>query len=176
MNKQSKWRLMLIVIFVSGGLLLVNKTQAWLLAKTDERANQFTVGKVTHEIEEKFDKNLKTDVKITNTGNTTAFVRVKIIPQWLDKTGNNSVGLVATDTYDIVFNEVNWFEKDGFWYCRQPVMSGEQTAVLVKSAKPKEQLAEAYQEKLFNLEVITQSVQSSPIEAVMELWGVDPSN
>lgn len=176
MNKQSKLRVLLIAALVLGGLLLVNKTQAWLLAKTDERANQFTVGKVTHEIEEEFDKTLKTNVKVTNTGNTTAFVRVKIVPQWLDKTGTNSIGLVAQGTYDIEFNEVDWFEASGFWYYRQPVVSGAKTAVLVKSAKPKGQLADEYKGKVFNLEVVTQSVQSSPIDAVTELWGFDPSN
>ncbi|WP_314060196.1 hypothetical protein [uncultured Vagococcus sp.] len=175
MKKQSKSRVLLVVILIVAGLMLVNKTQAWLLAKTEERANQFTVGKVAHEIEEEFDQTQKTNVKVTNTGNTDAFIRVKLVPQWLDETATKSLGLATANTYEIVFNEVDWIESGGFWYCRQSVAAGAQTPILVKSTKPKAQLAEEYKGKVFTLEVVAQSVQSSPIEAVTELWGFDPS-
>lgn len=175
MNQQKKLNKGLIIVSVFCGLFFVNQTQAWLLAKTSERQNKFVIGQVTHEIEEEFDQTLKTNVTVKNTGTTSAFIRVKLIPQWLDETGKTVLGLEATDTFESQLNEVDWFQQDGFWYYRQAVPSGGETAVLVKSAKSKEQLAEEYAGKVFNLQVLSQSVQSEPAAAVTELWGIDPS-
>lgn len=175
MKKQSKFLTTLLVAMILIGFLGVNKTQAWLLAKTGEKNNHFTVGTLYHEIEEEFDGVLKKNVAVTNTGETDAFVRVMVIPQWLDKSGTTILGLETTDTFEAEYNEEDWFLKEGFWYYRHLVTSGDATAVLVKSAQPKNNLDERYKNKVFNLQVVTQSVQGTPLEAVKELWGFDPS-
>lgn len=174
MNRQAIVRVMLLVSILLLGLLAVNKTQAWLLAETEQRANQFTVGKVTHEIEEEFDTTIKTNVTVVNTGNTESFIRVKIVPQWLDQAGGN-IGLVADDTYDITFNTSDWVEREGFWYHKQPVAAGAKSTILVEKAQPKKTLDAIYAGKVFNLQVMSQSVQATPKEAVTELWGFEPN-
>lgn len=175
MRKKFILRSLIMIASVAVVLLLVKQTQAWLLDQTAVRENQFTVAKINHEIEEEFNGALKTNVRVTNTGNTKSFIRVLVLPQWLDKNTSTPVGLVAEETYQISFNQANWTKKGDYWYYNQPVEAGAQTDVLIKSAAPKEGLSESYRDKVFNLQVITQSVQATPIEAVKDLWGFDPS-
>ena len=175
MRKKFIFRSLMIVGSFVVVLLLVKQTQAWLLDKTSVRENEFTIAKIDHTIEEEFNGALKTDVQVTNTGNTKSFIRVLILPQWLAKNTLTPVGLVAEETYNISFNQTNWSKKGDYWYYHQPVEAGAQTDILIKSAAPKAGLSKNYQDKVFNLQVITQSVQATPIEAVKDLWGFDPS-
>lgn len=82
----------------------------------------------------------KKDVKISNTRNTTEYIRVAVVGNWFDNhsgTGslNNSRVIVnrtwketdytAGKTDPVAFNREYWFKgSDGFWYYKYPVKGG----------------------------------------------------
>ena len=80
MKRMNKTKTILALALVA--LLLtcaVGGTVAYLVTKTDAVTNTFTPGRVTVRVEDTVSGNVKKDVKITNTGNTSAYIRVAIV-------------------------------------------------------------------------------------------------
>lgn len=72
----------LIVCVAVGGTL------AFLADSDGPVVNTFTPSKVTTTVDEKFDNDVKENVKIKNTGDTTAWIRAAVVITWQDKNGN----------------------------------------------------------------------------------------
>lgn len=84
------------------------------------------------------DFNVKTNVRITNTHNTTEYLRVAVIGNWFDNHDNEGIapGQVivnhawkdsdaGSDGVAIDFNTDHWFHAgDGFWYYKHQVKGG----------------------------------------------------
>lgn len=174
MEKKRMRKLGWLVSLVALVWLVTSTTHAWLVERTTTLENSLLVGKVDNEIIEEFDQQVKKNVTVKNTGNITAFIRVKVIPSWLEPETGVTLGLPAEGTYSLSFNETDWFESAGYWYHRQPVASQGETSVLIYEGQPQANLATAYEGKQFKLEIMTQSVQSEPLEGVIELWGMNP--
>lgn len=109
MNKKK-----LSLLVVSGVLAttIVGGSLAWFTSK-DTKLNYFSTGSIKHEIVEVFEedglaKNLlpgdevNKDVWINNTGKSDALLRVKVIPQWVNKLGEVD-NLLDTNLIELVF-------------------------------------------------------------------------
>ncbi len=173
----------LMTLLASLALLLgltVGGTLAYLSAKTDEVPNVFTPSKVPNKIVETFDGRTKSDVSVKNTGDTSAYVRVAIIFNWVDEAGNVSGTPVKEGDYALTLNlENGWVEHtDGYYYYKTPVEPGAQTSVLVTSCTENaDNRPDGY---TLSMEIMGQTVQAlgqdSAGEKPVELaWGVDPS-
>ena len=158
----------LILILTIG----VGGTLAYLITSTGEVKNTFTPANNEIEITEDFDKEVKKNVGVKNKSDFPVFVRVQFVETWME--GNKIV--VTPDGVTVNYPAANsgWVKHtDGFWYYTKPVDAGA-TQLLYGEAgitvtKPADVTAE------LNLEVLAQSVQAEPIDAVQELWGVDPT-
>lgn len=149
----------------------VTLTSAYLFDKA-EIVNTAEEGAVTIEIEEDFNGIEKNNVQIKNTGTVPAYIRVAIVPIWRDEEGNPTA-LSAKDTYTVSLNDSDWFVgDDGFYYCVKETAPTELTPVLIKSCTVNENLTDEYNNKTFDLQVLAQSIQSKPQNAVTEAWGV----
>lgn len=163
----------LAAVFLAAGM--VGGTVAWIIADTDEVVNTFQPVEVKDEIEEDFNDRIKKEVKISNTGDIATYVRVVLIPAWVDAGGNIAAQKPEENDYKIVMNENDWFSvsADGitYWYCREKVESGKDSPVLIKSCEPLVSKNGMDGTPLhFQLKVISSTIQAEPDKAVNEAW------
>ncbi|MGN0538206.1 MAG: hypothetical protein ACI4M3_09550 [Acutalibacteraceae bacterium] len=134
--------------------------------------NKANKGTVTNRIDENFNGTEKTNVRIENTGNMNAYVRVAIVPIWRDTDGSPTM-LPTKDTYSIELNTKDWFlGEDGYYYCKADIAPSEKTPELIRKCTLNELTDEAYNNKYFDLQILAQSIQSDPQTAVQNAWAV----
>ena len=131
----------LVLVFAAVGV-----TVAYLQTQTDPLKNEFTPAKVSCEVEETFDGNVKSNVFIQNTGDTDAFIRVAIVANWVQTGENSSVTSVYAQqpVLDVDYtltlaDDVNekWLkDSNGFYYYQDAVQPNEVTAILIEECKP----------------------------------------
>ena len=140
-------------------------TIAWLETESETLTNVFDKSDVPPEIEEEFDGETKENVKVRNTGNIDAFIRVALTAVWLDDDGN-----VAPDAVDPIALTLNssWFLHDGFYYHKGRVAPDATTANLIDSfvLPLKDGLR-------YELQVIASTIQADPDDAVLDAWGIE---
>lgn len=172
-------QLRLIVLLITAVALLsmggVAVTTAYLFTQS-ELVNTADKGTVENSIDENFDGTIKTDVKIQNTGNLNSYIRAVFVPVWRDSDGNPTT-LKTDGTYELVLNTDDWFKgDDGFYYCKTEIAPQKFTPVLIKTCTVKDNLSKEYDNMLFDFQILAQSVQSTPKQAVTEAWGVPVDN
>lgn len=158
----------LAVMLSAGGIAM---TTAHLFSKS-ELVNTADNGTVENSIDEHFNGIEKSDVRVQNTGNVDAYVRVTFVPVWLDSEKNPTT-LKTDGTYGITLNTDDWFKgSDGYYYCKKAIAPQKFTPVLIKSCTIASGLGVEYYGKSFDFQVLTQSIQSNPQKAVTEVWNV----
>lgn len=196
MNKKK-----LSLLVVSGVLAttIVGGSLAWFTSK-DTKLNYFSTGSIKHEIVEVFEedglaKNLlpgdevNKDVWINNTGKSDALLRVKVIPQWVNKLGEVD-NLLDTNLIELVFadgvqkslesgigNDTNWIlGNDGYFYYTSilPVNKEEvehQSAQLLSAVRLSGEVSDQdkYAEKEINVRIESETVQVNK-DAYKESW------
>lgn len=165
------------VLLILAVVLAIGGTLAYIIANTASVENKFTPGEVRCEVEETFKDNVKSDVKIKNTGNTAAYIRATYVVTWQkdDGTVNGKMPVVGTD-YTIVFADNTGWELIGdYWYYTSPVAAGGETGVLIASCKLAEGAAVPTGYHL-SVEIIASAIQSEPASVVAEKWHVAVDN
>lgn len=156
-----------VIIFVAAGSSL-----SFLIAKQDAVVNEFTPSVVTSAVDETFDQNVKSNVKIQNTGDTEAYIRAAVVVTW-----QNTVGEVypkmpeAGVHYTVDFNSDKWIlATDGYYYYKNPVAAKGFTDVLINEVRPIDgKTPVGYG---LNVEILSDAIQSLPVQAVQKSWGV----
>lgn len=150
-------------------------TVAFLVTKTDSVVNTFTPSKVTTYVEEEFNGQTKSNVKIQNTGDIDAYIRVAVVANWIDKDGNVYGGATPEAGKDYTLtpktgeNE-NWFQgSDGYYYCKTAIESGSETPVLIESCA-KTTGAEVPEGYDLQVTILADGIQSVPADAVQQAW------
>lgn len=150
---------MLILVCGVGGTL------AYLATQTGQVQNTFEPAYVTSEVNETFENNVKSDVTIKNTGNVSAYIRAAIVVTWKDAAGNTTLPEkpeLGTD-YTLTINESAWNKgDDGYYYCKQPVASNTESAVLITECKPTKPYDDG---RKLCVEVIGSAIQSEGMSA-----------
>ena len=157
---------LLLATITAGGSL------AYIFTQTDGLVNTFEPTEVTCLINEDMTNNVKTNVSVTNTGDTDAYIRVAIVATWQNNTGHVAAEAVEASDYEIVFKSgTAWKQSGDYWYYTVPVAPGATTADLIESCTPAAAGPDGY---TLHIELIADAVQSSPVTAVTEAWGVNP--
>lgn len=156
----------------------VSGSLAWLISTPEPVVNTFTPGAVTIQVDETFNGTTKSDVRIKNTGDVPAYIRVALVPAWVDDEGNiaaKPASLELNDDCNIAWGkdgsgyEADWFiGSDGFYYCKTVIEPGASTPILIKSCTVK---GEEHKYD-FELQIIASAVQSLPTSTVGEVWPV----
>lgn len=165
--------------------LVSGLTLAYLVTSTDALVNVFGTPSFDTSITESFggddpDSDLiKKDVKIKNTGDVDAYVRATVVVTWVNDDGEvYSTAPVEGTHYEIAWNKetnIPWVKgSDGYWYYTTPLKPGEETDILFTNCKPVE--GEAPEGYYLSVEILSQSIQAVPEDAVIEAWGVTVSN
>ena len=151
--------------------LAVGGTLAWLSAYTQPVTNTFVMGTVPPQVTESFDHQVKKDVKVTNHGNIPAYIRVALVFTWQEGEDENAkvVGTPVDPVEDleIDWGDSGWIKIGDYYYYTQPVAAGATTSNLIDKAEVK--TANGYR---MNLQVIADSIQANPAEAVESQWPV----
>ena len=130
-------------------------------------------------ITESFDPNTEKKNVAVQVGKTgySVYVRAAIVVTWKDASGNVlATKPVAGTDYEISLNTSAWFEKDGFYYHKAAVESGDSTAVLINSCAPSDGKTPAGYG--LNVEIVAQTIQAAgktdagDIPAVTKAWKI----
>ena len=145
--------LVLILVCTVGG------TVAYLVAHTDPVTNTFTPGKVSCQVEEKFEgNNVKTEAVVKNTGNVPAYIRVAVVANTIDKQGN----ITGMKTLEGWLNTAKWTKSGNFYYYNDVVQPGDVTANLLN--------ADGINLEGIQVTILASAIQSMPDDAVNEAW------
>ena len=157
----------------------VSGSLAWLTSTPGPVVNEFIPGEVTIQVDETFNGTTKQNVRIKNTGNVPAYIRVALVPAWVDDEGNiaaKPASLELNDDCNIAWGEdgngyeADWFiGSDGFYYCKTFIKPDESTPILIKSCTVKD----GEHKYDFELQIIASAVQSLPTSTVGEVWPVE---
>ncbi len=149
--------------------LAVGTTFALLKASTAPVENTFTAAKSGTDIVEELDGNQKKSIVVQNTGTAVSYVRVKLVMNWVDESGNVSaepVNITPSITAD-------WFEQGGIYYYKMPVAAEGETTNLLQTPITQGTAPEGYH---LEVTVLAESIQAAPSKAVTDSWGVGVDN
>lgn len=172
MKKMKKTKRILLLALVVAILACgVGGTIAYLITNTGSVVNTFQPAHVTSEVQETFDKNVKSEVKIKNTGNVSAYIRAAIVITWKDVDGNTMPAQPAAGTdYTLSINTTDWTQVDGYYYYKEAVAANGTTSNLINSCSP---IYTNYTDgRKLCVEVIGSAIQAEPTTAVQNAWGV----
>lgn len=190
-HKQLRRPKRLATLLVSLLLVLgvaVGGTVAFLSTRTDRKVNTFTPSEVTCEVTETFENNVKSNVAVKNTGDTTAFIRAAINVTWMKDAGAGTEYEAANQTvsakvplkdadYSITFAQnTKWIQgADGYYYYQLPVNPQGSTEVLIEECKLQENASvpDGYH---LSVEIVASAIQSAPDSVVQDMWHVTVAN
>ena len=184
-HKQLRRPKRLATLLVSLVLVLgvaVGGTVAFLSTRTDSKENTFTPSKVTCEVTETFNNNVKSNVAVQNTGDTTAFIRAAINVTWMsnqdaaNQTVSAKVPVKDTDYSIQLADNTNWIQgADGYYYYKLPVDPQDSTEVLIEECKLQNNASvpDGYH---LSVEIVASAIQSAPDSVVQSMWHVTVEN
>lgn len=158
--------LALTLIFSAGGTL------AWLAASTEDTVNTFSPAQMEITVDETFNGVTKEHVKVVNNSETAVYIRVSLVPTWVNAAGEpvaESASLADLTITNLPAN--GWVKHGNYYYYTQPVPAGGITPELLGTAKVKTAPAGC----IMDLQVLAQAVQATPKDAVEAAWGLDPT-
>ncbi|MDD7673157.1 MAG: hypothetical protein PT965_09760, partial [Clostridia bacterium] len=102
--------LALTLIFSAGGTL------AWLAASTEETVNTFSPAQMEIEVKEKFDGEIKQNVRVENKSETAVYIRVALVPTWVNAEGEPMAQSASLDDLTFTNLPANGWVKHGNYY------------------------------------------------------------
>lgn len=168
-----KGRLTAMVIATAVLLALaIGGTVAWLSTKDKPITNTFNPSKVACEVTERFNGKVKSDVNVKNTGDTEAYIRVKLVTYRTNDLGQHIGGTAELPSFTL---GENWVEHDGYYYYTLPVAADGTPATNLADSMT---LTTAYVDAdggHQSIDVMAEAIQSGPAQAVGQAWGVSIS-
>ncbi|MGM9565029.1 hypothetical protein [Evtepia sp.] len=159
----------LLLCVAAGGTL------AWITAQSEEVTNTFEPGEVPPVIQETISNNAKSDIKVKNSGNVNAYLRVAVVMNWVNEQGNYVYGELPS--LPIEYGE-NWVLKNGYYYYTKSVAPGSTTDTPIFTGEITE--SGAPNGCHLQVAILAESIQADGVgsdgfKPVMLAWGVDPS-
>ena len=134
-NKTERKRFLLAMMAaVLLGASATGTSLAYLVAGTNEITNRFEGAAVKGNVEEEFDKHVKENVKVENKGSTDAYVRVVLVPNWVNQKGEvHKEAPELNHDYQLNISGGNgWIlGRDGFYYYTRKVAPGKGRVLLL---------------------------------------------
>ena len=182
MKNTKNFTLFIIACAVVTVLVSLTSVMAYMFKRSEILDNQFVPASVQCAVTEVFENDTKTSVKVQNTGDIEAYIRLRIVTYWQDSKGN-AVAITAPEIKfddDWEYDTDNWIydEDEKTFYHKTPVAANGLTSELL--AKDFEGIKLEKRTEIFNGEkytyhpVITfvaEAIQSKPTAAVLQ-WKV----
>lgn len=148
--------------------LAIGGTVAWLSTKDAPITNTFKPSKVSCTVEEDFNGTTKEKVNVRNTGDTTAYIRVKLVTYRVNKDNQHIGGEAEIPTFTL---GAGWAYYEGYYYYTLPVAPGEQPKTNLTDSMT---LTGTYNDADGGkqaVDVMAEAIQSVPEAAVNAAWG-----
>ena len=185
MDKRKSLILLLIVVVAIVSALLIPAAVALMLRKSPNFNNSFIPAQVSCAVDETFDGNKKTSVKVDNTSNIPVYIRLRVVTYWQDSKGNVVARTSPVNQFgsEWKYDDTNWLydAKEQTFYCKKPVGVGEETAELLKLQDTFQGIQLTPKTETYNgvdfvyypvIEFVAEAIQSQPGKAVTESWKV----
>ena len=158
--------LVLSVVF----LLLCGTTLALMLQKTEPIQNNFEPAKVDCLVQETFDGTKKSEITVQNTGNIHAYLRLRLVSYWVDADGK--IGPIPSEMPSVSITD-SWFAgSDNTYYHKTAVASMQSSEELLNAPIVLETKTVSGTTYYQVVEVFAEAIQSVPVSAVQNSWGV----
>ena len=166
----------LVICLILLLMISVGGTIAFVVTHTSEIRNTFTESVVKCEVDETFKDNVKSNVSIKNTGDTTAYIRAFVNVTWMNESGQvASVSPIESTDYIIDYSTSGWLKgSDGYYYYSLPVQPNNKTEVLINSCQLLETTS-APDGYYLSVEIVCSAIQSTPVSVVRDIWHVQLS-
>ena len=159
---------LMMTLFLALVIVLCGSVLAYMFTRTEVKENVFTPAEVKCEVVETFDGTNKTSVKIKNTGNIDAYLRLRLVSYWVDDSGNIVAKPSEMPTVSMASGWVAGTVDNTYYYVH-PVAPNAMTDELLASQITLKTDSEGNRQVL---EVFAEAIQSKPVEAVTSSWGV----
>jgi len=170
--KARKTATLLVAIVLLLGVA-VGTTVAYLIDRTNEIKNEFEYAKTDVTVTEEFDGETKQNVKVQNNSNIPVYIRATYVVNWVDAHGNIVTSVPTGYGYDLTPDASgNWVKGKGdYFYYKEAVPAGEKTAGSLLTCEVTYPVNPEY---TLNVEILATAIQSEPIDAIKNAWGVEP--
>ena len=142
---------------------------ALLKMNTGAVVNSFRKGGIGVDIVETVSNSAKKEITVKNTGESPAYVRVRLVSYWKDDSGNVAPKASKDISFDL--NDADWKENNGYYYYRKPLAGESTTSNLIADNSKIEMTTEDGYKQV--IEVLAEVVQATPAEAVKDVWGIE---
>ena len=163
-----KGRLTAMVIATAVLLALaIGGTVAWLSTKDAPITNTFNPSKVACEVTENFNGKVKSNVNVENTGDTEAYIRVKLVTYRTNDRGQHIGGTASLPNFTL---GKGWVKYGDYYYYTLPVAPKEKPEADLISSITLESYTDVdggHQA----IDVMAEAIQSVPEAAVNAAWG-----
>lgn len=159
----------LLIALLLFSALAVGGTVAWLTANATPVENTFTPSNVACSVTENFDGTTKSNVNVTNTGDTEAYIRIKLVTYRVNDDGQHIGGTATLPSFTL---GANWKEYGGYYYYTKPVAPKQKPETNLTDSMT---LTGSYDDADGGkqvIEVMAEAIQSQPATAVEDSWGV----
>lgn len=164
--KKNRKRILITLLLLSL-VFAASTTFAFMYNKSRQAVNSFTPATVSCEVIETFDGTSKTSIKVKNTSNIDAYIRLNLSTHYVDA-DNNIVGYPSViPEFEITSN---WLKDGDTYYYKNPVSPGNVTDELLNSFITLKN--ERFNDKELRqvIEIYAEAVQSDPANVVNEIW------
>lgn len=148
--------------------MAVGGTIAFLSTKTDPVVNTFNPSQVTCSVVEDFDGKTKTNVNVENTGDISAFIRVKLVTYRTNDQGQHIGGTASLPAFTL---GTGWVKCGDYYYYTYPVAPGatpaDSLAEVIKLTENYTDVDGGHQ----SIDVIAEAIQAGPEATVKAAWG-----
>lgn len=150
---------LVLLVAVSAGATL-----AYFHLASGPVINTFQAGSAGAKVDEDVKGDTKKEITVTNTGKSPVYVRVRLVSYYEDSKGN--VLPQASPSLSFTLGD-NWVYHGGYYYYNAPLAAGATTEDLLGTdlAMSEGQV----------IEVLADTVQATPAQAVKDAWDVDAS-
>lgn len=176
MKPLSKRSLIIIVAVTAFVAATVTVVWAFMYKSTETYDNDFVAAQVSCQVVESYSDNVKTSVKVKNTSNIPAYLRLRVVSYWQDTKGN--VVQMASEMPSFSVDTAKWIDMGNYTYCYKSPVNPEElteelfasgsTITLTKKTTTVNDVVYEYEQVV---EIIAEAIQSEPASAV-ESWGV----
>lgn len=174
-HRRLRWRKEFVLVCSVLVLLIgmIGGTLAYLIAGTDPVTNTFTAANPGIEIEETFNKETKENVKVVNDSDYSVYARATYVAYWVSDAEGTS-GQVLAEAPQLTDEQIgaSWGNQheDGYWYYSK-VLDAKKPSdpFIVKISADKKDNCHLV------VDVIMETVQAEPEQAVIDVWGFKPT-
>ena len=160
--------LTLTVVLVLLATLGIGGTLAYFTYTSEAVINTFQAGSVGAQVHEELGGNEKTSITVENTGGSPVYVRVRLVSYWMD---GNDVAPKASPAVSFSVGS-GWRQIGDYYYYTKPLAGGGVTTNLLGSS-----IAMTAEDGYTQvIEVLADTVQATPDQAVKDVWGVEASS